>query len=120
MTRELQEHIKERIAHQKGREYPCSNQVVCNMIILRNSDHIEAFERAYPHFICYRRTKDVRGRRYFDPYTETKWQVITLSENTRGYRYYRAIIDSTIDDGLMHLIAMPQMSGYCCKVDFFD
>ncbi len=120
MTRELQELIKETIAHQKGQKYPCSNQVVCNMIILRDSSRIDAFEQAYPHFICYRYAKDVRNRKYFDPYTETKWQVVTLTEHARGYRYYRAIIDSTIDDGIMHLIAMPQMALYCCKVDFFD
>lgn len=119
MTRYLQEMIKEDIAHQKGQNYPCSNQIVSNMIVLRDSSRIETFEQAYPHFICYRRTKLLSNCKYFDPYTETIWKVITLSDSARGYRYYRAIIDSTIDDDLMYLIAIPSMDGYCCKVEFF-
>lgn len=120
MTRELQEHIKETIAHQRGQDYPCSNQIVGNIIVLQDSSRIEAFEQAYPHFICYRRAKDPRGRKYFDSITETIWQVIILSDNARGYRYYRAIIDSTIDDDVMRRIVIPCIVTYCCKVEFFD
>ncbi len=120
MTRELQERIKEMVASQKGQNYPCSNQIVGNIIVLRDSSRIEAFEQAFPRFICYRRSKVPQGNKYFDPCTETIWQTIIVSDSARGYRYYRAIVDSTIDDDAMRCIAMPSMATYCCKVEFFD
>lgn len=115
MTRYLQENIKEAIAHQTGQDYPCSNQVVSNIIMLRNYSRATEFEQAYPHFIA----TGAKGRSYFDPITDTNWRVVIANERARGLRCYRVIIDSTIDDELVNLILLPSMSGYCCKVDFF-
>lgn len=115
MTKYLQEEIKETIAHQIGQDFPCSNQTVLNGIILRESSRKEAFEQSYPHFI----PTGTKSIGYFDPYTDTYWKVVTLSDKMRGYRFYRAIVDSTIDDEPMLLMAWPCMTGYCCKVEFF-
>lgn len=120
ISKERQEHIKEWVSKQEGRPYPCGNQVVKNTIILRDSSRIDAFEQAYPHFVCYRRTKGCWDTRYIDSRTEELWRVIVSSENFKGYRHYKTIIDSTIDEELFNVAISPCMIGYCCSVEFFD
>lgn len=119
ISKEKQEHIKWWVSKQEGRPYPCSNQIVKKSIILRDSSRIAAFEQAYPHFVCYRRTRGW-DTRYINPRTEELWQVIIASENCRGYRHYKAIINSAIDEDIFNIVIAPCMSGYCCNVEFFD
>lgn len=120
ISKERQEHTKQWIQKQEGRPYPCSNQIVKNSIILRDSSRIVAFEQAYPHFICYRRTKSGWDNRYIDSRIEELWQVIVANENCRGYRHYKAIIDSTLDEEVFNIRIAPCMCGYCCSVEFFE
>lgn len=119
ISKERQEYIKESISKQEGRKSPCSNQIVQNSIILRDSSRIEAFEQVYPQFVCYRYSKTCWDTRYINSRSEELWRVITANENCRGYRHYKAIIDSTIDEDIFNTRISPCLSGYCCDVDFF-
>lgn len=120
ISKERQEYTKQWVSKQEGRSCPCSNQIVTRTIILRDSSRIAAFEQAYPHFVCYRRTKTCWGTRYIDSKTEELWQVIVARDSFRGYRHYKAIVDSTIDEDIFNTLISPSMSGYCCSVEFFD
>lgn len=120
ISKERQEYIKQWVLEQEGRQYPYSNQIVKRTIILRDSSHIAAFEQAYPHFVCYRRSKNCWNNRYIDSRTEELWQVIVARESFRGYRYYKAIIDSTIDEDIFNTLISPRMDSYCCNVEFFN
>ena len=118
IDKELQEYVKKKISKQEGQSYPCSNQIVTRSIILRDSKRIEAFEQAFPHFIC----KFRRGFYpiyYIDSSTEELWIMLFAKESIRGYRHYKAIIDSSIDRDIFQTLISPYMSHYCCKVDFF-
>ena len=46
--------------------------------------------------------------------------MIIASENQRGQRYYKAIIDTTIDKDRFDAIIAPSMAHYTCEVDFFE
>lgn len=118
INKELQEYIKEWISKQQGRKYPCSNQIVINSICLRDPSRVEVFEQIYPHFICYRRNK-IEGNRYINSRTEELWRVLFCRESIRGYRHYKVIIDSTIDEDVLGTLLLPCMTDYCCSVDFF-
>lgn len=120
ITGNLKNWIKKYVKKQKGQDHPCSNQIVKKVILLRDSSRIAAFEQAYPHFVCYRRNI-YNENRYIDPKTEELWITKPLSENLRGYRFYKVIIDSTIDNvDLLHNIVFGCMSHYCCDVEFFE
>ena len=121
ISKERQRHVKYWVSEQEGDPYPCSNQIVKRSIILRDLKRIEAFEQAYPHFVCYRRSKWCQDTRYIDSRTEELWTVITAHENNlRGHRHYKAIIDSTIDEDTFNVLIAPCMSHYCCSVEFFE
>lgn len=120
IDKELQERIKKQVAKQGGQSYPCSNQIVNRVIVLKDVSRIAAFEQAYPNFICYRHSKNGFDNRYIDCRTEELWRMIIASENQRGQRYYKAIIDTTIDKDRFDAIITPSMAHYTCEVDFFE
>lgn len=119
IDKERQIWIQKQISQQKGQKYPCSNQIVGKFIILKNQNRLKAFEQAYPYFVCYRRSKDCQNNRYINSRTEELWKVIVANENSRGYRFYKAIIDSTIDEDMFNIRIFPYISHYCCDVQFF-
>lgn len=120
IDKELQEQIKKQVAKQTGQSYPCSNQIVNNVIVLNDTSRIAVFEQAYPNFICYRHNKNGFDNRYIDCHTEELWRMIIANENHRGQRYYKAIIDATIDKDRFDTIIAPSMALYTCEVDFFE
>lgn len=88
---------------------------VCGFVILKNSDRIEAFEQAFPHFILYRSSKE--KREYIDFYTGQIWRTLVYNKyNFLGRRIYKAIIDSSIDNEEDLIVAM----ALCFDVQFFD
>ncbi len=119
MIKELQDRLL-KLNNNKGQSYPCGNQIVANLIVLKEPNSIEYFERTHPNFVFYRRSKDTRNNEYINSRTKELWRVIILKDNTRGYRAHKAIIDSTIEDELMMTIGtLIFQSLYCCYIEFF-
>lgn len=117
ISEKLQEETKQWVSEQEGSKYPCGNQIVGKYILLADKNRIKAFEQAYPRFVCYRRT--INDSRYIDSRSEELWKINLNWEKGRGYRYHKAIIDSTIDEDKFKTIIRPYLCYYCCSVEFF-
>lgn len=120
IDKKLQEQIKKHVAKQAGQSYPCSNQIVNRVIVLKDVSRIAAFEQAYPNFICYRHSKNGYDSRYIDSRTEELWRVVIANNDHRGIRYYKAIIDAGIDKEVFNTRIAPCLAHYTCEVNFFD
>lgn len=120
IDKETQQRIKEYVSKQTGQSYPISNQVVTKAIVLKNPNRIAIFEQTHPNFVCYRRSKSGYDNRYIDSRTEELWRVVIASNNHRGIRYYKAIIDAGIDKEVFNTRIAPCLAHYACEVNFFD
>ena len=96
---------------QKGRQYPCSNQIVTCAIITKDRDKALSVMRG----------KDAIMTRNYNNCIEwylnnERWLWKNWNTDYRGYRFYKVLIDKNIDDELF-LFATTRGGSYCCYME---
>ena len=98
---------------QKGRKYPCSNQIVRCAIVTNDRDKAVDLMRDKEIVKKFERENQVawllgNGEQWV-------WQ--RWSECCRGYRFYKVIVDKNISDEVFDLIVLPCCANYCCSLE---
>lgn len=109
------QHMQDMYKNTPRRKYPCSNQIVRNII------WVSAFDDIVKNYLVSRGAKCL-CKSYTSPIYEIdgeQWIVIRASNNARGYRSYKSIIDSRIDIKQLYVIVNPSCNLYCCDVSYF-
>lgn len=114
----LQQYEIRRYSKRDKEKWP--NYLQTKAIILSSPRRRETFEMAYPHFECKSCTKNGYGDKYIDSFTGEEYKLITYPRDCRGHRFYKAIIDSTIDETSYKQDIAPYLSLFCCYIEFFN
>ena len=107
------EYYREYFNKQKGRKYPCSNQIVrCAIVtndrdkaidLMRNKKVVKKLERKdYAVWLLDNREQ---------------WMWHRWNENCRGYRFYKVVVDKNINDEIFDLLVLPCGANYCCSME---
>ena len=112
MIKEQRKDISKHIKSQKGQKYPCGNQVVCCGYFSYKEDW-EKFCKKNKYFIEYKRKDSIKLKnneiwRFFN--------LSTLAENIRGFRFYKITIDKSINPDLFYNYIYPCCIHYCKKI----
>lgn len=108
------EYYRDRFNKQIGQRYPCGNQIVVCGIITKSEDKAERFMK----------NKDVVSEK--NSWFGREWLLNNgerwvwrrhISQNCRGYRYYKIAVDVEIDDELLDLVVLPYCNLYCCSFE---
>lgn len=110
---------KERLLHhaeyfnkQEGQRYPCSNQIVCCGVVTRDR------EKALRIMAEKGATLLITSRhRLIWELNSERWIWQFWSENSRGYRFYKIMIDDTITNKLFDYVIRPCCHLYCCSME---
>lgn len=98
--------------NQIGQPYACSNQVVCRGIVYSSRERLDEFVKSKNGY----RTSRLMGTYMIDG---ERWKAIPATDSSRGYRLYKAYIDTEIDDDTIQNIVLPIMWHYCCFAELF-
>lgn len=113
MNKEYLNHLKDYYNNQKGQKYPCSNQIVKCAVITRNRE--KAIKYMYEH--CAVMIKNTYNRiEWLKDYNE-EWVWMPWTESSRGYRFYKIIIDEDFDDKIFNKLISPRLANYCCHIE---
>lgn len=112
MTKEQRKNISKSIKSQKGQKYPCSNQIVCCGYVSYEKDW-KKFCKRNKYFIKGKRKDSIKLKnneiwRFFN--------LISLKENMRGFRFYKIKIDKNINPDLFYHYIYPCCAHYCKKI----
>lgn len=103
--------------NQSGQNYPCSNQIVRNIIWVYHFDQIvEDYLKSHNAIKAPRYNKYNRNYWIIDG---EEWSVVRASNHARGYRAYKAIIDIRIPMDILQTIVIPCCNLYCCQMAYF-
>ena len=113
MNQEKLEHYREYFNKQKGRKYPCSNQIVRCAIV--TDDREKAVDLMKDKEIV----KNIERKDYaawlLGNGEQWVWQ--RWCENCKGYRFYKVIIDKNISDDVFDFLVLPCCANYCCSME---
>ena len=107
------EHYKEYFNKQKGRKYPCSNQIVRCAIVTNDRDKAVDF-MSDKEVIKKLERKDYAAW-LLDNGEQWMWR--RWNEKCRGYRFYKVAIDKNINDEIFNLLILPYCALYCCSME---
>lgn len=111
MDRAILEQYAEYLNKQKGRPYPCSNQiVVCGVIIKDRQKALSIMEQKGAILIsqCHDRIRWILNGEF--------WLWRNWNTGYRGYRFYKMLVDKNIDERMFHW-ATAYGSLYCCSME---
>lgn len=112
MNREMLEQYAEYFNKQKGRPYPCSNQIVTCAVITKDRDKALSVMRGKDDAIMTRNNNDcIEWYLNNERWIWKKWNT-----DYRGYRFYKLIIDKDLDEKLLHW-AIVYAGSYCCSME---
>ena len=98
-----------------GCPYPCSNQIVSNIIVCeKNDEYLQDFLDAQLAIVI----RTVNKKPKIVNINGCRWTIVNCSDSARGYRAYRIWIDTRLDCE-NHVFLRHMMSHYCCEVNFF-
>lgn len=102
--------------NQSGQSFPCSNQIVTNIIIcLYNDEYVQNFLDSKSAIVVHTRNK----KPYNVIINGLEWKIINCADWARGYRAYRIYIDGRLDWQEARPFLGHMMNLYCCEVDIF-
>ena len=112
MNRETLEYYANYFNRQEGRSVPCSNQVVVCAVVTQRLD------RALK-IMSDRGVKPVIQSRSWVEWRigNERWIWRYLDEYCRGYRFYKVIVEDSIDDFVFERIVRPCCDLYCCSFE---
>ena len=114
--KEWQLRLAERINKQEGQNYPCSNQVVVNGFFGRKIFWNKFIKENKKDIIKY------YNSRFDYPYAllknGEKWIYFEHPMKARGYRFYKAKIDSSLSREYVLENIMPYCGYYCSELEW--
>lgn len=114
MTEKQKYDISKYINSQKGRKYPCSNQVVC-CGYFSSEENWQKFCEKNKNLILYKTNDRIKLK------NEEIWRFfnfISFSESLRGFRFYKIKVDENIPSLLFFKYIMPCCYLYCKKIEW--
>ena len=111
VSTEMLEHYVEYFNKQKGKSYPCSNQIViCGVITLDRNKALSVMKE-----------KGAAIRRCSHDYIEwnlnnERWVWRNWNDICRGYRFYKTLVDKNIS-GELFLYVRIYSDIYCCSME---
>lgn len=105
------EYYVEYFNRQEGRPYPISNQIVTCAIITNNRDKALS--------IMNKKGATIKRQTYNSidwELNNERWIWRIWNNNTRGYRFYKVIVDKDIDEELFRY-AVVYCASYCCSME---
>lgn len=99
-----------------GCPYPCSNQIVSNIIVCyKNDEYLQNFLDMQRAAII--RTENKKPK--IVNIDNSHWTIVRCSDSARGYRSYRIWIDTRLELEENRAFLAHMMNHYCCEVNFF-
>ena len=116
LTDEQRQYYIEYFSKSQGRMYPCSNQIViCGIFSNKNEIEIAKIMEDYGYQL-YKITK------YYNEWKshQERWLYFKNIESwkSRGYRFYKIMVDKDINKEFFQQVLLPCCAGYCCKIIF--
>lgn len=96
---------------QKGRQYPCSNQIVVCAIITKDRDKALSVMEENGAVIKIQSHDHIEWELNNERWLWKNWNM-----NYRGYRFYKVLIDENINDELF-CFATTRCCSYCCSME---
>ena len=116
MDKARMKYIEDYYSGQDGLKYPCSNQVVRNIIFVYSFDDYVKTYMLKNKFQLVRTPNSNLG--LYKDHEGNLWEMIKANPSCKGKRCYRAIIDQRIDEKVIEQVIMPMLYNYCCGVKF--
>ena len=113
MDREVLEQYAEYFNNQKGRPYPCSNQIVVCAVIIQDRDKALSVMKDKGSIITRNGNNKIEWQLNNERWLWKNWNV-----DSRGYRFYKLIIDKDIDERMFRW-ATAHAGLYCCSMEIF-
>ena len=113
---EWQLRIAERINKQEGQNYPCSNQTVVNGFFGRRSLWDNFVKENVCNIIRYCNSRHERP--YIVLNNGERWIYIENPTTARGFRFYKAKIDSSLSREYVLENIIPYCSFYCSELEW--
>lgn len=113
MNREKLEHYREYFNKQKGRKYPCSNQIVCCAIV--TDDRNKAFNFMNGREVVKKLVRKDQAAWLLA--NGERWEWRKWNEHCRGHRFYKVAIDKDISDDIFDFLVLPCSGLYCCSME---
>jgi hypothetical protein len=112
MNREVLEYYANCFNRQEGNSVPCSNQVVVCAVVTQRLD------RALK-IMSDRGVKPVRQSRSWVEWIigNERWIWRPWNENCRGYRFYKVIVEESVEQFVFEYIVKPCCDLYCCSFE---
>ena len=113
---DLIKHAEEYFNQQKGRHYPCSNQIVTCIYITNNIQ--EVYEYLNKNHIVPNR----QGKNYIEwQENNERWIWRPISESCRGFRFYKVKISNDYNnEKMLQYIILPCCDSYCCSWEVME
>lgn len=112
MDKKILEHYVEYFSKQKGRPYPCSNQIVVCAVITKDRDKALSVMEEKGAVI---KRQSYNGIEW--ELNNERWLWRVWNESCRGYRLYKVIIDENVDDNVFRCLISPLCDNYCCSFE---
>lgn len=112
MDLERLEYYSEYFNKQKGKKYPCSNQIVCCAIVTDDRD--KAIDLMRDKKVIKKLERKDYVAWLLDNGEQWVWR--KWNKNCRGYRFYKVIVDKNINDEVFDFL-LALCTIYCCSME---
>lgn len=99
---------------QKGQQYPCSNQIVICGVITRDRDKALSIMQSKNAVLVKHGKNKLEWK-----FNNERWIWTHWGYNTRGYRFYKVIVDKNIDmtEDEFAFSILGSCGNYCCSFE---
>ncbi len=111
MDREVLEQYAEYFNNQKGRAYPCSNQIVVCGVITKDRDRALSIMKEKGAVIIGQCNNNIKWELNNEIWVWKRW-----NETMRGHRFYKVLVDEDVDENLFRWTRI-FCASYCCSME---
>lgn len=112
MSREELNYYIEYFKQQQGQNYPCSNQSVRCAIFTKNKIKALTFMKNKGAIKKYETKNQIQ---WF--FNDELWEWRDWNMNLRGYRFYKVVVDESIEKEFFYHFVLPHCCNYCCSLE---
>lgn len=109
-TKELEYYV-EYFNKQEGRPYPISNQIVTCAVVTKDRDKALSIMRGKGAIVKRQTYNSIDWE-----LNNERWIWRIWNDGTRGYRFYKVIVDKDADDRLFRYVVI-RCASYCCSME---
>lgn len=112
MQLKMLERFRDYYNQQEGQMYPCSNQIVRCAIVVSDKDKAESIMKEKGAVKVLEQSYGIDWNLGNEQWIWRKW-----GESSRGFRFYKLILDKNVDDDLYLDVIRHCCANYCCSVE---